>query len=66
MDKLRKRMFFSGKNAGKDEAARAHQEFYCEGQKVNDQIAKEEPEEVKKKEKETKRSRFFANYNVFF
>ncbi|MDR2914891.1 MAG: hypothetical protein LBV74_08690 [Tannerella sp.] len=65
MDKLRKIIFFSGRNTEKNDAAsQAHQEFYCEGQNINDPIVKEEREEVKKKE--TKKSRFFANYNMFF
>ncbi|MDR0572748.1 MAG: hypothetical protein LBG96_01735 [Tannerella sp.] len=65
MDKLRKRIFFSGKNTEKnDEASQTHQEFYYEGQNVNNRIVKEEYEEVKKKE--IKRNRFFANYNMFF
>jgi hypothetical protein len=66
MDRLlKKRNFFSGNSMEKEDAGRRHEEFYCEGQRVSghDDV-REEQDLVIMKEK--RRSRFFANYNMFF
>jgi hypothetical protein len=62
---LRKRIFFSGNSKEKEDTGfRGYQEFYCEGQNVNDHNVREEHGFVIMKENRI--SRFFANYNMFF
>lgn len=66
MDKpFKKRNFFSGNNMEREGAGfRMSQEFYYEGQSVNDHNVWEEQDIIIMREKRT--ARFSANYNMFF
>jgi hypothetical protein len=60
---LNKRSFLSGSSMEKEDInSQIHQEFYCEGQNVNDPNVKEEQEDIMTKEI----SCFHAHYNTFF
>lgn len=66
MDRMRRKIFFSGNNTEKNnETQRLQEEIVYEGQIVNERIVKEEQEE-EVKVKENRKSRFIANYNMFF
>ncbi len=65
MDKLvKKTVFFSGNTPEKkDTKPQTHQDFFSEGQDVNDPNVKEEQEMTTK---EKNKRHFVANYNMFF